>query len=105
MNLKKIIIIGFFLLVVIFTVVIFKIFMADSLAFHQTDIKAEVLETYKVRGRPTQLSAKLSNNFVMPVPEEFKKFIQAGDSIIKESNSDQIILKSKSLNRTFTTTK
>ena len=92
MKFTKLIIAGFLLLCIIFTALIFKLYKTDAQAFYDTPINSAVKAIYTVRGRPLQRSAKLSNDKVIDVPEEFISYIQTGDSIIKESNSGQIIL-------------
>ena len=92
MKFAKLIIIGFCTITVIYAAFILKLFKTDKLAFYKISIKESVKEIYTVRGRPLQRSAKLSNDKVIDVPEEFIPYIQPGDSIIKESNSGQIIL-------------
>lgn len=80
------------MLCVIFTALILKLYKTDDQAFYEMPINNTVKAIYDVRGRPLQRSAKLSDDKVIDVPEEFIPYIQIGDSIIKESNSGQIIL-------------
>lgn len=98
MNTPKIIIISFTVIVFIFLLVIWQLFKLNSQSFYQSSINEKVKEVYTVRGRPTQRSAKLNNNIVIDVPSEFIPYIQKGDSIIKESNSNFMMLITFKLN-------
>jgi len=92
MNAPKIITIGFMVVVVFFAAFIFYLFKIDTQSFYQSSIKEQVKAVYTVRGKPLQRSAKLNNNTVIDVPTEFIPYIQAGDSIIKEGDSNLMML-------------
>lgn len=79
-------------MVVVFALLIFKIYSINIQSLYLKSIQEEVVEIYTVRGRPTQRSAKLSNNEVIDVPSKFVPYIQAGDSILKKSKSSTIKL-------------
>lgn len=98
MNTPKIIIISFTVIVFIFLLVIWQLFKLNNQSFYQSSINEKVKEVYIVRGRPTQRSAKLNNDIVIDVPSEFIPYIQKGDSIIKESNSNFMMLITFKLN-------
>ena len=89
---QKLMIAFFAILTIIFAIIIFILFRKDKQAIYDMYVNAKVEEIYKVRGRPTQRSIRLDDHKVLDVPEEFLPYVQVGDSILKESNSSQIML-------------
>ena len=92
MKLPKLIIAGFLLLCIIFTALIFKLYQTDTQAFYDTPINSTVKEIYTVRERPLQRTARLDNEMVIDVPDIFIPYMQTGDSVLKTSNSNKIML-------------
>ncbi len=84
---------------------IYKTGKIDSEAYYVLSYKETVKAVYPVRGRPLQRTARLNDSLSIDVPAAFTAYIQAGDIIWKERNSNRIVLKSTQLNKTFVTTK
>jgi hypothetical protein len=105
MKIQKIIIIGFVIAVIAFTFVIFLIFSNDSQEFYKSTYKVSIAEIFAVRGRPNQRTAKLSNGSTISIPSDFIPIVQVGDSLFKENNTYELILKSIRLNKVFRSTK
>jgi hypothetical protein len=105
MNLGKLIISLFCILIAVAALFITKMHKVDSKAYYALSYKETVKAVYPVRGRPLQRTARLNDSLTIDVPAAFTAYIQAGDSIWKESNSNRIVLKSNQLNKTFFTTK
>lgn len=95
----------FGILVLLFLVLVFKLYYLDKEAEYKRAIRAVVTEIYGVRGRPTQRVAKLSDNTSIAIPDAFITKIQVGDSIIKQANSNSYIMKSKNTSTLIITTK
>lgn len=96
----------FGILVLLFLVLVFKLFFIDKKAEYKRAIHAVVTKIYGVlRGRPTQRIAKLSDNTSIAIPDAFISKIQVGDSIIKQANSNSYKMKSKNTSLLIITTK
>lgn len=97
--------ITFGILVLLFLVLVFKLYYLDKEAEYKRAIHATIVQIYKVRGRPTQREATLSDQTSIAVPDAFIPTMQVGDSIIKEANSDSYKMKSKNTSTVITTLK
>lgn len=97
--------ITFGILVLLFLVLVFKLYYLDKEAEYERAIHAVVTEIYKVRGRPNQRIAKLSDSTSLDIPDAFISYIQIGDSVIKQANSNSYKMKSKENNSVIITAK
>lgn len=95
----------FGILVLLFLVLVFKLYYLDKEVEYKRTIHAVVTEIYGVRGRPTQRVAKLSDNTSIAIPDAFISKIQVGDSVIKQANSNSYKMKSKNTSSIIITTK